>query len=560
MSSPPPNLKPNTFTLQYVAVTGLPEPHEKHAVLMCRFAWDCMKKMEQLVRELEVSLGPDTGDLSMRFGIHSGPVTAGVLQGDRARFQLFGDTVNTAARMESTGQRGRIQISHTTAAELKAQGKEYWFEKRAEEVEAKGKGKLQTFWLVQRTEKAQRRSSKTSSADAGLQVGEGMTFSLDSTHMKKQQRLIEWTSELLLSHVKAICTRRHIVGVESSTGDLVYTPATNRICLDEVTEKMKIPELDTDVEKRLYEFDASAIEVEDTVKAQLKDFVAVIASTYNDNMFHNFEHACHVTMSVDKLMKRVVAPDVDLTTHDDLYQYTHGINSDPLTLFAIVFSALIHDVDHRGVSNNQLGKEEKQMAALYKNKSIAEQNSLDIAWDLLMSPDFTQLRQAIFVDEADLMRFRQTIVNIVLATDIFDRELNDLRKGRWEKAFGSNAEGDSSLRATVVIEHIIQASDVSHTMQHWHIYRKWNERLFMEMYAAHQAGRMAGNPADFWYKGEMGFFDNYVIPLAKKLKECGVFGVSSDEYLNYALSNRKEWEERGEQIVEELTRKTSTMI
>lgn len=39
--------------------------------------------------------------------------------------------------------------------------------------------------------------------------------------------------------------------------------------------------------------------------------------------------------------------------------------------------------------------------------------------------------------------------------------------------------------------------------------------------------------------GELGFFDNYVIPLAKKLKECGVFGVSSDEYLNYALENRR---------------------
>lgn len=47
-------------------------------------------------------------------------------------------------------------------------------------------------------------------------------------------------------------------------------------------------------------------------------------------------------------------------------------------------------------------------------------------------------------------------------------------------------------------------------------------------------------PADNWYKGELGFFDFYIIPLAKKLKECGVFGVSSDEYLNYAQKNRQE--------------------
>lgn len=46
-------------------------------------------------------------------------------------------------------------------------------------------------------------------------------------------------------------------------------------------------------------------------------------------------------------------------------------------------------------------------------------------------------------------------------------------------------------------------------------------------------------------KGEIGFFDFYIIPLTKKLKDCGVFGISSDEYLNYALKNRAEWEKKG---------------
>ena len=50
---------------------------------------------------------------------------------------------------------------------------------------------------------------------------------------------------------------------------------------------------------------------------------------------------------------------------------------------------------------------------------------------------------------------------------------------------------------------------------------------------------------------QVGFFDFYIIPLAKKLKDCGVFGVSSDEYLNYAKSNRQEWEQKGEEIVKE---------
>ena len=63
---------------------------------------------------------------------------------------------------------------------------------------------------------------------------------------------------------------------------------------------------------------------------------------------------------------------------------------------------------------------------------------------------------------------------------------------------------------------------------------------------------MEKSPVSFWYKGELGFFDNYIIPLARKLKDCGVFGVSSDECLNYALQNRAEWAARGEEIVQEL--------
>jgi hypothetical protein len=60
---------------------------------------------------------------------------------------------------------------------------------------------------------------------------------------------------------------------------------------------------------------------------------------------------------------------------------------------------------------------------------------------------------------------------------------------------------------------------------------------------------------DTWYKGEMGFFDFYVIPLAEKLSECGVFGVSSDENLMYALENRREWELKGQGVVEMLVEK-----
>jgi hypothetical protein len=265
-------------------------------------------------------------------------------------------------------------------------------------------------------------------------------------------------------------------------------------------------------------------------------------------------------MSVSKLLSRIVAPDVPEDQDADnmdaaLHDYTYGITSDPLTHFAVVLAALIHDVDHRGVPNHVLAKEDPNLATVYRDKSIAEQNSVDLAWNALMDPSFSELRSCIYQSSDELARFRKLLVNSVMATDIFDKELGVLRKNRWEKAFNAEIEestGDMRDRkATIVIEHLIQASDVSHTMQHWHIYRKWNKRLFEEMYEAYASGRTDNDPSHGWYKGELWFFDNYIIPLANKLKDCGVFGVSSDEYLGYATNNRKEWEKKGKEIVAE---------
>lgn len=96
-----------------------------------------------------------------------------------------------------------------------------------------------------------------------------------------------------------------------------------------------------------------------------------------------------------------------------LHEYTHGINSDPITLFTILFAALIHDVDHPGVSNKQFGVERPFLADRYRHKSIAEQNSVAVAWEVLMDSHFRDMREYIFETNEELSRFRQVVVNVV---------------------------------------------------------------------------------------------------------------------------------------------------
>ena len=73
--------------------------------------------------------------------------------------------------------------------------------------------------------------------------------------------------------------------------------------------------------------------------------------------------------------------------------YASKIKCNPLTHFAVVLAAVIHDVDHPGISNTDLIQKKTELAAFYDNKSVAEQNSVDVAWELLMDPEYGNLQQ-----------------------------------------------------------------------------------------------------------------------------------------------------------------------
>jgi hypothetical protein len=511
-------------------------------------------------------------------------VTAGVLRGERSRFQLFGDTVNTAARMESSGERNRAQVSQTTADLLRQAGLSTMIIPRSSKIFVKGKGEMQTYWvkrkLGSKKPKASIPGDEMSTVDETAKTedhsdspeGEeedGLDFDLDGLEeMTKKERLVEWNVAVLTSLLQQIiASREGFVQTIESLSSAESKIGKGATVLEEFIPIIPLKRLEADdLKKRRRQ---SSIDIGEEATCQLRNYISNIAEMYQDNAFHNFEHASHVTASVKKLLSRIVHVDKGNglernSEHDavnlvDLAGHSYGITSDPLTQFAVVFSAIIHDVDHPGVPNAQLVQENTRSAQIYK-KSVAEQNSVEIAWEMLLGDEYEVLRACIYQTEEDLRRFRQLVVNTVMATDIVDKELQALRKKRWETAFSDEDIEESDIKcedrkATIVIEHLIQASDVSHTMQHWHIYKTWNEKFFMECYGAYKAGRAGSDPSVNWYKGEIGFFDFYVIPLANKLDSCGVFGVSSLEYLNYAKANRDEWIREGGNLVKEFLAK-----
>jgi class 3 adenylate cyclase len=85
-------------------------------------------------------------DINARIGLETGPLVAGVIGSSKFIYDIWGDSVNTASRMESTGIPGKIQITENVKTVLEKQEASLQFEKR-EAFEVKGKGLMQTYYL-----------------------------------------------------------------------------------------------------------------------------------------------------------------------------------------------------------------------------------------------------------------------------------------------------------------------------------------------------------------------------------------------------------------------------
>jgi len=128
--------KIRTIGDNYMVASGVPVPRSDHAQALAHLALDMLAYCGQLDKEGR--------PLQFRIGINSGPLIAGIIGNKKFQYDIYGDTVNTASRMESHGEAGKIQVSQATYELLKDK---FIMEKRGT-IDVKGKGQMTTWFLV----------------------------------------------------------------------------------------------------------------------------------------------------------------------------------------------------------------------------------------------------------------------------------------------------------------------------------------------------------------------------------------------------------------------------
>ena len=207
--------------------------------------------------------------------------------------------------MESNGKRASIHISEETANLVKAAGKDNWLIEREDKIVAKGKGQLNTYFVTTKQRAAGSTTNSDSVCTAEKSDLDGFSLSTAGTGLSARvKRLVTFNSDLLGRLLKAVVARRdaetlllkkHVSKFSASSTEVKKPSMHGGTIMDEVQDVLTLPKFNP--KAVLQQKDPKDIVLEEVVLKQIHDFVMVLATMYRKEVvFHNFEHASHVTM------------------------------------------------------------------------------------------------------------------------------------------------------------------------------------------------------------------------------------------------------------------------
>lgn len=173
---------------------------------------------------------------------------------------------------------------------------------------------------------------------------------------------------------------------------------------------------------------------------QLKAYVTFILKEYKSVPFHNFQHAYHVTLCSNKLIDQILHKENNPVLRHQRPPPTYGLRSDPTALLALLFASLVHDVGHPGITNRQRVEEQDEMAVRYNDESIHENHALSVAFSELLKNDYSDLRRAMFPEDAHYRYFRKTVIDSVLSTDLASPVRIQISRSKFQEAFSEEGE------------------------------------------------------------------------------------------------------------------------
>lgn len=241
----------------------------------------------------------------------------------------------------------------------------------------------------------------------------------------------------------------------------------------------------------------------------LKKFIDLVCENYNQNHFHNFQHAVNVLQM----------------TYNLLLDSNLIVKLKPIIVFASLIAAIAHDVDHPGNTNSYEINSLSKRAMLYNDNSVLENHHCTLTFELLERVGLLKY----FKDE-ELKYFRKTIIICILGTDMSKHNefISKFEKFNFvSETYTIDPETYTIDEQYFITSALLHCADLSNSIKNFDVSFEWSKRISLEFYEQTMKEKIEGLPSLSFMKvqdnltmciNEINFINNISIPLWELVK------------------------------------------